>query len=119
MYKVRIKKIEIFGYHGVYDEEKKSGQMFYIDVEYHKKMKNKVSKDSLSEVIDYTDIINCVNEVFNKKRYNLLESLAQDIIGELVAIFHFEYVKVSIQKQCTGISIPVNNITVMVDNRNE
>ena len=34
MYKFLIKEIKIFGYHGVYQEEIKNGQNFYITISY-------------------------------------------------------------------------------------
>ena len=38
--KYSIDKIKIFAYHGIYDEEIKNGQFFYVDFSYTTKIDN-------------------------------------------------------------------------------
>ena len=45
MYKYIIKDIKFFGYHGLYDDEIKNGQDFFITVSYQVKNKNNINKN--------------------------------------------------------------------------
>ena len=66
MMKVKINRIKLFGYHGVYEEEKANGQEFHISVEM--KINSKYLDDIISTV-DYSVIIQSIKEVFNEKSY--------------------------------------------------
>ena len=81
-----IENIEIFGYHGVYDYEKKNGQLFFIDVSYSVTYNQNINtktglkhNDNIENVIDYMIIIDTIKNSFNYKRYNLLEELIERI----------------------------------------
>ena len=78
MFKYKINKIKLFGYHGVYKNEIENGQYFYIDVEYGCE-KNIDVDDQINRVIDYSEIVKFVEFVFNSKRFNLLETLILNI----------------------------------------
>ena len=53
MQKITIKNIEIFGYHGVYDEEIKNGQYFYINLIYSFDFKIDSVEDEIMSVQDF------------------------------------------------------------------
>ena len=78
MFEYTLNKLKLFGYHGLYDEETKNGQYFYIDIKFNI-INSEIINDNIKEVIDYSEIINDVEYVFSKKRYILLESLILDI----------------------------------------
>ncbi len=59
--KVIIKGIKAFGYHGVFDLEKKSGQDFIVDIEYSYDTSDAIETDDISKAIDYAAISNLVN----------------------------------------------------------
>jgi len=72
-----IKDLKLFGYHGVYNKEKKNGQFFlvniFFDVNYNCKL-----DDNIDKVIDYTEICTDVASIFNE-RCDLLETLISNI----------------------------------------
>tara|TARA_B100000676_G_C17846895_1_gene715954 strand:- start:7 stop:156 length:150 start_codon:yes stop_codon:yes gene_type:complete len=45
MYKYIMKDIKLFGYHGLYEEEIKNGQNFFITISYNIMNKNNMSDD--------------------------------------------------------------------------
>ena len=80
-----IKKLKLFGHHGVYEEEKNEGQFFFIDISFDSS--NKIKTDKLSCVIDYAEVCDNVKHTFNNKRYNLMETLLNDIRKNLIDKF--------------------------------
>ena len=109
MQKIIINNIEIFGYHGVYDEEIKNGQCFYINLIYSFDFKIDLLEDEIVSVKDYTSIVQFLEKIFNKKRYNLMEKLVNDLIFHLNNEFDFKYIKLSISKK---VNISCDSITV-------
>ena len=98
MYKIKIKDIKIFGYHGVYPNEKKNGQHFYLDIEYLSSINISKIKDNINEVIDYLDVIKYIKEVFNLSRYHLIEKTANNLMEKLLSRYDFKYIKLCIRK---------------------
>ena len=109
LYTIKIPQINLFGYHGCYDKEKKEGQEFEIDIEIVFK-KNIICNDwRLENNCDYAKIVSAVREIFQEKRCDMLEELARNIGNKL---FRFddidpELVKVNIKKfNPEGMSVP-------------
>ena len=95
--KINIHKIKLFGYHGVHENEKKDGQDFEISISI-KLDKLKKIKDDINSTVDYTEIIDKTIGIFHSKRYNLMESLLNDILDEILSISDIRSVCVSIKK---------------------
>lgn len=92
-----INDIELYGFHGVLEKEIKDGQNFYIDISYN--INDFKYKDDISEVLDYSNIVKIVSDVFNLKRRNLLEVLVKNIYNSIINTFDVIDLKVSIRKK--------------------
>ncbi|OPZ90881.1 MAG: Dihydroneopterin aldolase [Firmicutes bacterium ADurb.Bin419] len=87
MDKIILKDIKLYGYHGVYPEERQIGQNFYIDVEIFVDLKPAGETDEVTNTVDYSriyDIIRCVNE---NNKFRLIESFAHNISREILSAF--------------------------------
>ena len=98
LYEVCLKSLELFGYHGVLEEEKKNGQYFYIDIRYaYNKNSN---KDDIDDALDYSQVYSVTKQVFGSKGYNLLESLANDISNAIMKNFdEIQELEVGVKKK--------------------
>ena len=107
---IKINEIQLFGYHGLYEEEKENGQNFIIslsiDIDYMDK------NDIIDKTIDYTKILNEVKDTFNQKRYNLIESLAVAISDNLMRIKKINSLDISIKKESPPIDAKLNSVEV-------
>ena len=97
MYKYNIKDIKFFGYHGLYDEEVKNGQDFFITVSYQVKNKNNINI-KIEDVLDYSLVVKYINQIFNSKRYVLMENLSKDIYDHLKSKFKIDKLCIEIKK---------------------
>ena len=80
---IRIKSIKLFGYHGVYLVEKKTGSTFEFDVEV--RLFDMAGRtDELRETLDYTTILDTVTSISDSRSYNLIETLATDICSSVI-----------------------------------
>jgi dihydroneopterin aldolase len=87
MDKIQFKNIKLYGYHGVFPEEREIGQYFYIDVEASVSLKRAGISDDLADTIDYSKIygiIKCINE---NNKFRLIESFAHVISREILSMF--------------------------------
>lgn len=86
-FKVSLKNIKLYGFHGVFSNERKNGQKFEVDVEYIYEKKKSHINDDISNIIDYSEVLDLIVKVFNQKTCNLLETLADEIKSSLMDEF--------------------------------
>eukprot|EP01084_Bolivina_argentea_P049013 90205_1 len=76
---VTIKNVIFHGYHGNKKEEKVLGQKWKISMKLYLDLKKCGITDNLKDTTNYSDIIDEVALMMQNKRYNLNETVAQDI----------------------------------------
>lgn len=75
---IELKQLRFFAYHGLYPEEKKTGNEFEINISVTRVAKTSVITD-LSETLNYAELYELVlNEM--KKPRALLETLAMELV---------------------------------------
>ena len=87
--------LEVFGRHGVLDEERREGQPFLFDIELEV---TEPATDRVEEAVDYRDVAVCVRNVSDAKRRDLIETLAAAVADELVARFPVARARVRVRK---------------------
>jgi len=114
MDKISILNLKIAGNHGVYDFEKERPGTFEIDVEIFKDLSILQGKDDLKKTIDYSEVIRVIQKIFNEKRYNLIETLAEKICENLLNNFLIESVKLRIRKPHAPIKANFETVEVEI-----
>jgi 7,8-dihydroneopterin aldolase/epimerase/oxygenase len=92
---VELVGLEVFGRHGVDEDEREEGRTFLYDVSLE--IAPPVA-DRLEDTIDYRAVAACVREVADAREYRLIESLASAVADELSARFRAERVRVRVRK---------------------
>jgi len=105
---IELSGLELFGYHGVLDEEKRDGQTFWFDVELE--VGEWGANDRLDEAVDYRLVVDAVREV-NDRRFDLLEALAASVAETLVERFAVARVKVRVRKRPRGMPLEYSAVT--------
>lgn len=103
MFKIIIKNLNLFGYHGVKEIEKKNGQNFRYNIEISLNKDNFLSEnkneDNLENTLNYSEVIKIIKDINNNHRFNLLETLTQAITDKIFEISPLaEKVSVRIEK---------------------
>ena len=119
MHKIKINNLEVFGFHGVYEHEEKEGQTFYVNLQYIPRENIKVMNDTVSEATDYMNVISDFIELFNKKRYSLIEILSRDLMNQLIQIYDFIYLKITIKKRIVLDINKIDYVSVEIEKHNE
>jgi 7,8-dihydroneopterin aldolase/epimerase/oxygenase len=79
--KLSVDNIDFYAYHGVKKEEKKLGGKFEIDVDLWYNPAKAVAADDINFAVNYEEVVFCVSEVMNGESYNLIETLANEILN--------------------------------------
>ena len=85
--RIILKDLGFYGYHGVFAEEEKLGQRFFIDIELGTDLTAAATSDRLSDGISYADIYDVVKAAFETRRMKLLEAVAQNVVDAVFAAF--------------------------------
>jgi dihydroneopterin aldolase len=97
--RIILRDLGFYGYHGVFAEEAKLGQRFFIDVELGVDLAIPAATDRLSTGISYADIYDVVKAGFEGRRMKLLEAVAQNIVDEIFEAFQtVDWVIIRIRK---------------------
>jgi dihydroneopterin aldolase len=81
---VELVGLEVFGYHGVDDDEREAGRTFFYDVALEVP---RPERDELADAVDYRAVAAAVREVSDGRSYKLIENLAAAVADELARRF--------------------------------
>ena len=91
--------VEVFGRHGVNENERREGQPFLFDVTLEVE---EPSEDEIGATVDYREVRDFVRELSEARTYDLLESLAAAVADALVSRFAVSAVRVRVRKPGIG-----------------
>ena len=92
---VEVHGLELFGRHGVNDDERRDGQSFLFDVTLEIL---EPKEDSIDATVDYRRVRDIVKAVSDAESYRLLETLAAAAADALLAELQPERVRVRVRK---------------------
>ena len=108
---VELAGLEIFGYHGVNEDERRDGQRFLYDLSLD--VGDAGASDRIEDAVDYREVAACVREVSEARAYHLLEALAAAVADALLDQFLVASVRVRVRKP--DVRLPVDYAAVSVE----
>lgn len=84
---VFLEGIELFGYIGVLEHEKREGQTFYIDIELGVDLRKAGRSDILSQTVNYAEVFTLAEQLMDEARCDLIESYAEQLSEEIFSYF--------------------------------
>ena len=115
MDKILLKNIEVFGYHGVYEEERLKGQNFYIDVELKLDLNKACESDELEDTVDYSEVYYIIVEINKLNKFKLLEKFADTISQKVLSQYkQVKEICVSIKKSEVPFTQKIDYVEIKV-----
>ncbi|MEJ6761414.1 MAG: dihydroneopterin aldolase [Candidatus Planktophila sp.] len=113
--RINLKGIKGFGYHGVFEDEAKNGQDFFVDLEISLDLSRASSTDDLKDTIDYGSLASLVVDEISGDRVQLIERLAGRI-ADRIKSGHPQIIKISVtvHKPMAPVSAQVSDISVTI-----
>lgn len=95
---ISLEGMEFYARHGYYEEERKIGNKYSVDVHLHTDFQKAVETDHLEGTVNYEKVYEIVTQVMSEEA-QLLEHLGGKIIAALKSAFpDIEQIKVKISK---------------------
>ena len=94
---VEVEGLEIFGRHGVGEEERATGQTFLYDLRLE--VPDAARSDQLENTVDYVAVAEVVKSVSDSKQFHLLEALAAEVADAIAESFPVDRVRVRVRKR--------------------
>ena len=113
--RIAVLGIEAFGYHGVYAEERASGQPFVVDVVLHLDLAPAAASDDVADTVHYGELAQRVTAVVAGVPVNLVETLAQRVADVALSYPRVERVEVTVHKPEAPVGVPFDDVAVMLD----
>jgi dihydroneopterin aldolase len=104
-----------FGYHGLFEHERKDGQDFFVDLTLAVDLKPASQSDDIEDTVNYAEITDLVVEEITTNPVNLIENLAARI-AERVLNQHQKVmaVTVTVHKPQAPVAAQLKDIAVIV-----
>ena len=113
---IQVKGINVFGTHGVYEQEKKKGQEFRIDlqIELRENILNfeNYKSESFNNSVNYENLVNEVINVSDNNSFDLIETFAYEILNSLRKYNNISNATVTIHKPNSPLKELVEDISV-------
>lgn len=92
---IEVHGLEVFGRHGVNEEERRDGQAFLVDVTLRVR---EPERDAIEATLDYRRVREIVRAVNDGESFRLLETFAASIADALYAELGAEHLWVRVRK---------------------
>ena len=109
---IELHGLEVFGYHGAYEDEQRDGQLFLWDVQLD--VGERGADDDLQQALDYTHVAARIRELSDAHRFNLLEALATSVADALYEQFAPKRLKVRVRKHPAGLGVEHSAVIVQL-----
>ncbi len=115
MDEIRIENLEVYACHGVYFEENRNGQPFFVNVTLYTDIKGAACKDELSLSINYGEVCHFITEWMQKHTYKLIETVAENLAAEILLRYNLvKEVDLEVRKPKAPIGLPFGCVSVHI-----
>ncbi|WP_461169806.1 dihydroneopterin aldolase [Arthrobacter sp. Z1-15] len=103
------------GFHGVFEDERRNGQPFVVDVVLHTDLQPAGLSDDLTKTAHYGELAEQVAAIISGEPLNLIETLAERIAAAVLESFAgIGAVDVTVHKPQAPITVPFGDVAVTI-----
>lgn len=106
--------IEAVGHHGVFDFEKRDGQVFKVDLTLGLDTRTAARSDHLQDTVDYGSLVTAVKNAIENDPVDLIETLAQRIADVCLADDKVEWTEVTVHKPDAPIDATFTDVALTI-----
>ena len=109
-----VRGIQCYAHHGVFDFERREGQIFVIDLVLGVDTAPAAASDDLRETVDYGSLVASVKAAVEKDPVDLIETLAQRIADVCLLDGRVEWVRVTVHKPDAPIDATFSDVALTI-----
>ena len=115
MDQIYIENLELFGYHGVLEQEQELGQKFVVSATLFLDTRRAGKTDSLKESLDYSEVCQKIKEIVERQCYLLIERVAEIIAEKLLLTFDLlKEVEITVKKPWAPVMVHLDTVSVTI-----
>lgn len=111
---ITLTGVRAYGYHGVFEEERREGQEFVVDVTLHVSAAAAVASDDVADTVHYGEVAERIVELVGGDPLNLIEGVAARIADDLLTWDLVMMASVTIHKPHAPITVPFSDVSVTI-----
>ena len=114
--KISLTGISAFGFHGVFPEERREGQIFIVDLELFTDLAPAGETDDLNLTVNYASVAATVVEEISGEPLSLIEALANRISRRVLDEYSLvNAIAVTVHKPDAPVGISFKDISVTIE----
>ena len=102
-------------FHGVFEHERRTGQVFIIDVTIHLDLSPAAAGDELAKTIHYGELAEEIVGAVERDPVDLIETVAERIAQLVLAHEPAQLVEVTVHKPSAPITVPFDDVAVTIE----
>jgi dihydroneopterin aldolase len=106
--------IEAIGHHGVFDFEKRDGQVFKVDLTLGLDTRPAARSDDLQDTVDYGSLVAAVKKAIEHDPVDLIETLAERIADVCLTDTRVEWAEVTVHKPDAPIEATFSDVALTI-----
>ncbi len=114
MDRIEIRGVRAHGRHGVFAEERRSGQTFVVDVTLERDLSGPAATDALGETVDYGILAQQISDAITSTRFDLIEALAGHIADLALVDPSVDAVEVRVAKPEVPLPVELDAVAVVL-----
>ncbi|AUG30826.1 dihydroneopterin aldolase [Microbacterium hominis] len=112
--RITLTGVRATGYHGVYEHERREGQVFIADVVLELSLADAARSDDVADTVHYGELADQVAAVLAGDPADLLETVAQRVADRALGYARVDAVEVTIHKPQAPIAVPFDDVSVSI-----
>ncbi len=112
---IKIENLKVFAHHGVFEEEKRNGQDFYVNAGLVSDLKKAGMSDKLTDSTHYGEVCLQIQKSLTSESYDLIEHAAEKAIEDILK--HFPLIKevtLELRKPYAPIPMEFESVSVKI-----
>ncbi len=111
--------IQCYGHHGVFEHERRDGQVFVVDLTLGVDTRPAASSDDLRDTVDYGSLVAAVKSAVEADPVDLIETLAQRLADVCLRDRRVEWARVTVHKPDAPIEASFGDVTLTITRSRE
>lgn len=112
--RLAVHGIEAFGHHGVFDFERREGQLFKVDLVLGMDTRPAARSDDLRDTVDYGTLVAAVRKAVETEPVDLIETLAERIAGVCLDDRRVQWTEVTVHKPDAPIEATFTDVALTI-----
>ena len=112
--RLAVRGIEAFGHHGVFDFERRQGQIFRVDLVLGMDTRPAARSDDLQDTVDYGTLVAAVKKAVETEPVDLIETLAQRIADVCLTDSRVQWTEVTVHKPNAPIEATFTDVALTI-----